>query len=45
MSVRLKLKISVIIELIGLCSSGNIPFGPVVVLSLFIGGYKAINEF
>ena len=38
MSVHLKLKISVIAELIGLYSSGNIPTGPVKVLSNFPGG-------
>ena len=39
LSVRLKLKISVITEPIGLYSSGNMPTGPVVVLSYFLEGW------
>ena len=38
LSVRLMLKISVTIEPIGLYSLGNIPTGPVMVLSYFLGG-------
>ena len=39
LSVRLKLKISVTAEPIGLYFSGNIPTGPVMVLSYFPGGW------
>ena len=39
LSVRLKLKISVITEPIRLYSSGNMPTGPVVVLSYFLEGW------
>ena len=39
MSVRPKLKISVTTEPIGLYSSGNIPTGPVMVLSYFLWGW------
>ena len=39
LSVRLKLKISVTAEPIGLYSSGIIPTGPVMVLSYFPGGW------
>ena len=42
-SVRLKLKISVTTELIGLYSSGNIPTGPVVFLGYFLGGWDTPN--
>ncbi len=38
MSVRLKLKISVTAEPIGLYSTGNISTGPVMVLSIFLEG-------
>ena len=43
LSVRLKLKISVTIEPIGLYSSGIIPTGSVVVLSYFLGGWDTPN--
>ena len=43
LSVRLKLKISVTAELIGLYFLGYIPIGPVVVLSYFIGGWDTPN--
>ena len=43
MSVCLMLKISVTTELIGLYSSGNIPTGPVMVLSYFLGGWDTPN--
>ena len=42
-SVRLKLKISVTTEPIGLYSSGVIPTGPVMVLSYFPGGWDTLN--
>ena len=41
MSVRLKLKISVTAEPIELYSSGNIPTGPLVVLSHFLGEWDS----
>ena len=43
LSVRLKLKISVTAEPIGLYSSGIIPTGPVMVLSYFPGGWDTPN--
>ena len=43
MSVRLKLKISVTAEPIGLYSSGIIPTGPVMVLSYFPGAWDTPN--
>ena len=43
MSVCLKLKISVTTKPIGLYSSGNIPNGPVMVLSYFLGGWDTPN--
>ena len=43
LSVCLKLKISVTKEPIGLFSSGNIPTGPGIVLSYFIGGWDTPN--
>ena len=43
MSVRLKLKISVTAEPIGLYSSGIISTGPVMVLSYFPGGLDTPN--
>ena len=43
MSVCLKLKISVTTQPIGLYSSGNIPTGPVMVLSYFLRGWDTPN--
>ena len=43
MSACLSLKISVTTETIGFYSSGDIPTGPVVVLSYFIGGWDNPN--
>ena len=42
-SVCLSLKISVTTELMGFYSSWNIPPGPVVVLSYFLGGWDTPN--
>ncbi len=44
LSVRLKLKISATTEPNGLYSSGNIPIGPVMVLSYFPGGWDTPNR-
>ena len=44
-SVRLKLKISVTTEPIGIYSSGIIPAGPVVVLAIFFGwGHPQLSQ-
>ncbi len=43
MSIRLSLKISVTIELIGFYYSENIPTGPVVVLDYFLGKWDTPN--
>ncbi len=44
LSVRLSLKISETTEPIGIYSSGNIPFGPVVVfIYYFLGGWDTPN--
>ena len=43
-SICLSLKISVTTQLIGFCSSGNIPIGPVVVLGYFLWGWDTPNH-